>query len=134
MSKRIKLHCQYCGAPAVLRPASDVHGGGHRVDGYVYACSRYPFCDSYVSAHPDTRRPMGTLANRALREKRAKAHRVFNLLWERGHMTKKEAYRWLQMLFGLPEDMAHIAQFSDYRCEKLMCECQRFLDHAQGAA
>lgn len=134
MVKRVNIHCQYCGSKAVLRSATAVHVGNRRGDGYVYVCARYPFCDSYVGVHPDTRKPMGTLANRALREKRVKAHRAFNQLWEYGYMTKKEAYHWLQLLFGLPEDMAHIAQFSDYRCEKLICACQSFLSQAKRAA
>ena len=89
--KRINIKCPYCGSQALLRPASVVHertapGGG------VSVCPRYPACDAYVSAHRDSHLPMGTLANRPLRQKRRQAHIALNRLWEQGFMTRKEAY------------------------------------------
>ena len=41
-------------------------------------------------------------------------------------MTRKEAYRWLQVQLGLPESEAHIGRFSEYRCEQVIALCHRF--------
>ena len=124
MKKKNTIRCPYCGANAKLRPASVVYGemtlDNHA---YVYVCDRYPACDAYVGAHAESKLPMGTLANGDLRNKRIRAHRAFDQLWKSGRMTKKEAYRWLQMQFGLPREQAHIAMFGEYMCERVIREC-----------
>lgn len=123
--KRINIKCPYCGAQAFRRPAAAVRRNA-RPGEEVYVCARFPACDAYVSAHKESGLPMGTLANRPLREKRRQAHIALSQLWERGLMTKKEAYRWLQVQLSLPETEAHIGRFSDYRCEQVIALCGRF--------
>lgn len=94
--KHINIKCPYCGSQTFLRPASVVHK--HTAPGEeVYVCARYPACDAYVSAHRNSHPPMGTLADKSLRQKRRQAHIVLNRLWEQVHMTRKEAYRRLQV-------------------------------------
>jgi ssDNA-binding Zn-finger/Zn-ribbon topoisomerase 1 len=71
-----KLYCPYCGGLAVLRPAEYVYGERNlNPDNYLYVCSGYPSCDSYIGVHKKSMRPMGTLANGDLRHKRIEAHR-----------------------------------------------------------
>lgn len=48
-----------------------------------------PACDAYVSAHRNSHLPMGTLADKSLRQKRRQAHIALNWLWEQGLMTRK---------------------------------------------
>ena len=43
-------------------------------------------------------------------------------------MTKKEAYRWLQMQFGLPRENAHIGMFGEYMCDLLIRECTQMME------
>lgn len=125
--KRINIKCPYCNSQALLRPASTVHGQRFRQPGEeVYVCARYPDCDAYVSAHRRTRLPMGTLANRALRIKRMEAHDAFNRLWKSGMMSRTAAYHWLQAQMGLPAEEAHIAKFSEWRCEQVVRLCEQF--------
>ncbi len=125
--KRVNIKCPYCGSQALLRPASVVYGA-RAVDPAApyYVCAHYPACDAYVAAHKDTRLPMGTLADGSLRRKRMEAHRAFNQLWERGLMTRKQAYHWLQAKLGLPEQEAHIGKFSTFRCEQVIQLCGNF--------
>ncbi len=130
--KQVKIRCPYCGSMALLRPAKLVRRGAGPED-EVYVCARFPACDAYVAAHRDSRLPMGTLADKALRQKRRDAHLALNRLWEYGYMSKKEAYRWLQLQLGLPETEAHIALFFEYRCEQVIRLCGSFIE-AQGQA
>ena len=97
--KRINIKCPYCGSQAHLRPASVVHKNAAPGE-KVYVCARFPACDAYVSAHRDSHLPMGTLADRPLRQKRRQAHIALNRLWGQDLMTRKEAYRWLQVHRG----------------------------------
>ena len=124
--KRINIKCPYCGSRALLRPASVVYE--RTLPGEeVYVCAPFPVCNAYVSAHRDSHLPMGTLADQPLRQKRRQAHIALSQLWERGLMTRKEAYRWLQVQLGLPESEAHIGRFSAYRCEQVIDLCGRFV-------
>ena len=131
--KRINIKCPYCGSRTLLRPASVV-GRLASLGEEVYVCARYPACDAYVSAHRESRLPMGTLADRLLRQRRRQAHIALNQLWEQGLMTRKEAYRWLQVQLGLPEAEAHIARFSEFRCQQVIDLCGRFTDACKKAA
>lgn len=126
--KRVNIKCPYCSSQAYLRPAEVVYGDHTETpSAKVYVCARYPVCNAYVAAHRATLLPMGTLANPSLRRKRMEAHAAFNRLWEEGHMSKKEAYRWLQLQMGLPESEAHIAKFSELRCQQVIVLCRQFI-------
>lgn len=126
MKKRKKLKCPYCGANAVLKKGNYVYGKNSKEE-YLYVCTNYPECDSYVGVHAGTKLPKGTLANAELRNKRIKTHKVFDQLWKSELMTKKEAYRWMTYVTGLPVDMCHIGKFSDYRCDELVKICKNVL-------
>ena len=103
--KRINITCPACGSRAYLRPASVVYGDkAPDPDAKYYVCGRYPACDCYVAAHRKTMLPMGTLADKALRKKRHDAHMALDSLWKNGVMSRKEAYRLLQLSMGLPAE------------------------------
>lgn len=125
--KRPNIKCPYCNSQAFLRPASYI---GKTAPVYAgakfYVCARYPACDSYVRAHDFNHLPMGTLANPKLRRKRRDAHIAMEQLWNKNYMTRKEAYRWLQTQFGIPAADAHIAKFSEIRCDQVIEMCNRF--------
>ncbi len=124
--KQVKIKCPYCGARAQLRPATAVRQDAAPGE-EVYVCSRYPACDAYVSAHRVNHLPMGTLADKFLRRKRQETHIALDRLWKSGLMTRKEAYRWLQTQLGLPEAEAHIARFSEFRCQQVTRLCRKFI-------
>lgn len=123
MKKQSRITCPYCGRTAVLQKGSYVYGDKAKEE-YLYVCSNYPACNSYVGVHAGTKIPKGTLANPELRNKRIRTHKVFDLLWKKNVMSKKEAYRWMEYKMGLPKNTGHIANFSDYRCEELMRICK----------
>lgn len=126
MKRSKKVICPYCGGAAVLREGEYVYGNRSRGE-RLYVCCHYPVCDSYVGVHAGTNKPMGMLANAELRNKRIRAHKLFDSIWKHNLMTKKEAYRWMEYFMGLPKNEGHIAKFSDYRCEELMTKCREFL-------
>lgn len=126
MKKRRKITCPYCGAAAVLREGAYVYGERSKGE-LLYVCANYPKCDAYVGVHRGTRRPLGTLADAELRNKRIRAHKLFDQIWQNGLMTRKEAYRWMEYFMGIPKDTGHIANFSGYRCEELMKKCRQIL-------
>ncbi len=126
--KIVPPKCPYCGRYAVLRDASFVYGDHVYKDGQkLYVCAGYPSCNSYVGVHLGSLRPKGSLANGDLRNKRIRAHKAFDALWHQGILSRKEAYHWLQDITGLDEQHAHIAMFSDYRCDQVIDACNQVL-------
>ena len=92
--------CPYCAAQALLREGSFLFENPYIK--HLYVCVRYPDCDAYVAAHDETKRPMGSLANEALRKKRQLAHQHFDRLWKDSSpvFSRKQAYNWLSDKLG----------------------------------
>ena len=132
MKRNQQIKCPYCGAYATCRPASVVYGkSGIAKNSYLYICSRWPACDSYVGTHKKNRSPLGTPANKDLRRKRILAHQSLDALQQRRHMKKPEAYIWLQAKLGLSEAETHIGMFSEYMCDKTIELCNQALEAVQ---
>jgi len=104
------LQCPECQAPLVLRPSKY---------GLFYGCSTYPKCRSAHGAHPNGA-PLGVPANKEVKDARVRAHASFDLLWNTGTMTRKEAYKWMQMALRLGKHEAHIGNFDLVTCNKLI--------------
>ena len=112
--KKKTIRCPYCGGTAVLRDAAYVYGTNPHGE-QLYVCQHYPSCDAYVGVHKGTQTPKGTLADGDLRNLRIRAHRMFDMIWKNGILTRKNAYRWIQDKFSLRSDQAHIGNFSEYK-------------------
>lgn len=125
--------CPYCGQKAVIRPAEYVHGAQTIEPGTkLYVCSGYPVCDAYVGVHKGSKRPYGTLANSALRNKRIRTHRELNKLVQAGVMNKSEVYQWLAIQLNLPYSETHIGYFTEEMCDQAMERCRRvFRQHRE---
>lgn len=134
MAKRKKdsplaMRCPYCGRSVQLKPASYVYGKDSLdPESFLYVCSGYPDCDSYVGAHKGSLKPKGTVANGDLRHKRILAHRALDAIWKEGHMTRHGAYLWLQARLALRQKDMHIGMFSDYLCGETIRECEQLLE------
>lgn len=100
MSNRIK--CPYCGEEPRWCSNEVVYGRKIGNSHMIYLCRP---CDAYVGCHQNTRKPLGTLANKELRLWRRRAHAAIDPLWraqkgrEKGKMRKK-IYRALEEHFG----------------------------------
>lgn len=89
----------------------------------VYVCRR---CDAYVGTYGRSKKPLGTLANEETRKARALAHSTFDLMWQRGDMTRSEAYRWLGWRLNIPPHKAHIGMFDLETCKDVWLAAIRF--------
>ena len=117
------VRCPYCGGRAVLRSSKGIYPD--KFDEVpLYVCINYPECDSYVRADPQSKIPLGTMANRKLRSLRIEAHKYFNKLYEDGYMTKDEAYEALRSYMTLG-GKKHIAELGDYGCMQVIKYCRQ---------
>ena len=123
--KKIQIHCPYCGADALLRKASFVHGKSEKSQGkHLYVCRNWPKCDAYVAAHEFDLTPMGTLANGNLRHKRILAHKALEQYQKITKMDRWATYLWLEGRLGLDKQSTHIGLFSEETCDEVIALCK----------
>lgn len=102
--------CPYCGKEAIWWDNKRIYGKNF---GKSYKCYLCKDCDAYVGCHNNTKVPLGTLANKDLRNLRRQAHALFDPLWKTGKMTRKEAYKLLDDHFGRE---IHIGESDNAQC------------------
>lgn len=119
--------CPYCGQTAEYVDSAKIYGG--RSYGMVWGCPGWPECDAYVGAHARGKKrgqPLGTLANRELRDARSAAHSQFDHFWRDDVAlpatlgTRSELYRCLAEDMEITEDECHFAMFTPEQCERSM--------------
>lgn len=111
------LKCPYCGEKAELVNSKEVYGKDF---GKMWICGNYPKCDSYVGCHKGTIAPLGTIANKELREKRKVCHFAFDALWKKYNLRRTDAYRWLSRKLELNIHDTHIGMFDINMCNRMI--------------
>lgn len=92
MRLEIPKICRYCGGVVHLVSAADVYGMaaakrlGIEQENF-YQCQN---CNARVGCHKGTTRPLGNLANEALRMKRKETHQIFDSFWRERGMTRTQ--------------------------------------------
>jgi ssDNA-binding Zn-finger/Zn-ribbon topoisomerase 1 len=120
----VMLPCPYCGGKIELRDSSIIYGRSY---GNVYICENYPKCDAFVGTHHGKTKPLGTLADGRLRNKRKETHSLFDQLWkgEKKTMSRGKAYRYMAEILNIEQERAHIAMLTYEECSKLITEILR---------
>jgi hypothetical protein len=108
------MNCPYCGKPATYGPNELWYG---RRYGKSYMCYFCKPCDAYVGTHQNTTKPLGTMANRELRQWRIRAHAVIDALWKEKGWSRKGVYRYLRKVFG---QEIHIGESDIDTCKKIL--------------
>ncbi len=117
--------CRYCGSVIRLVPAESIYGmkAAKRlglIGEYIYQCQN---CSARVGCHKGTTRPLGNVANEALRLKRIETHHIFDAYWKSQHMTRTGAYKWLSQHMRLPAKQTHIGGFEMDQCQQVIDSC-----------
>lgn len=114
----MKVICPYCNKKAKLVTGKTIYFFAKPLHKkFFWFCKP---CDSYVGVHPNTKVPLGTLANLELRNLRVQVHTKFDPLWKKGKMSRNKAYNWLSRQLNIEKDKCHIAMFDIETCEKVI--------------
>lgn len=106
--------CPNCGKSAQLWQASRVYGPGWD-DTPLWGCD----CTRglhYVGCHPGTTEPLGTLADKGLRQLRRIVHDRLDPIWQNGWWGRNATYIWLAQAIGVPIEECHVGMFDRPRC------------------
>lgn len=129
MKSKIEVFCTYCKTTKADLVTGDVVYP-HRADLaalYFWLC---PDCGAFVGTHKNSEehKPLGTLADKATRNARKRAHAVFDPMWKDGHMgSRVSAYAWLQDVLGLSKQACHISKFDEETCARVTQEVVRWM-------
>lgn len=123
--------CVYCRKPCTWAPTS-AHLYSGRDFGPVWECQP---CRAWVGCHRDGagphRRPLGTPADADDRDKRQRAHALFDPLWRRvmerdgvsQGVARSRAYRWLAEQLRVPPERCHIGMMHGRDLERVAVCC-----------
>jgi len=114
----IPKKCRYCGNDVILTSNAEIYGKEYG-NGKCYLCRS---CRAYVGVHTGTVIPLGTLADKNLRNLRNNAHMLFDKLWkgQTRKMTRYDAYRWLSNKMNIKIEETHIGWFDEEQCKKII--------------
>ena len=129
MKTKIPTICQYCGGKVIFTDSSVIYGG--KSYGNIYLCTN---CNASVGVHDGSRKPLGTLANSALKLKRRETHVVFDGWWKSHGLKRADAYQWLAKQMRLPVYQTHIGQFDMAQCEQVLQIVYQQIGTEKGAA
>lgn len=102
--------CPYCGSKAIWDSGALLQ---RSISAWV--CAKWPVCDAYVGCHPNTKTPLGSLANAELRAGRMRVHHRMDQLWRNsgGALNRKEAYALVAAVMGRRSFHAGTSRNSD---------------------
>jgi hypothetical protein len=111
-----KMVCPYCEKEAAWGENKAIYGKNY---GKSFMCWYCLPCNAYVGCHNNTQSPLGTMANKELREWRIKAHASIDPWWNGKYATmeRKEVYAMLDRKFGKP---VHVGQSDVEMCRKII--------------
>lgn len=104
------MNCPYCHKEAEWVSNEAVYGRRYGKSYMIYLCRD---CDAYVGCHNNTRKPLGTMANKTLRGERKKTHGIVDPLWKTGKYSRGGVYALLAEHFGRE---IHIGESSIEQC------------------
>lgn len=108
------MKCPYCQKEAEWTSNEVVYGRRYGKSFMCYYCKN---CDAYVGCHQNTKKPLGTMANKALRKKRIEAHAIVDILWKSGKYKRSIVYKKLSDAFGF---QVHIGSADEKICEDII--------------
>jgi len=117
------MECPYCFGELKFVTSKEFYGEDYGTN--LYVCYE---CDARVGTHGRGKTPLGTPANKELRNLRMIAHSLFDPLWKGKHrkMGRIRAYRVMQELMDLPPNIAHIAMFNKEQCHKFIVKLKDY--------
>ena len=110
--------CPYCGSSIKVIQNHDVINQMIGTN-YYFACHRYPQCDSYTLGKSKVFKPLGRLANKALREERKYAYKYINMLKHTWNIKKSEITQEISNLIGTPKRFSQIVFLNYENCKKI---------------
>lgn len=108
--------CPDCGEPGEWVRHAEIYNGRiyNENSHMIYLCRAHR---AYVGCHGNTKRPLGTMANAAMREARMKAHKAVDPYWKKGSLKRYHVYGRLSRALGRE---VHMGESNPEQCEEII--------------
>lgn len=120
----VPTDCRYCGHTVVIKTHEEMYGRDFSDWPWAYGCSK---CEATVGMHPFTNIPLGTLANKDLKDARKKCKESFERIWQMDYMDRNKTYQWLAEKMQIPREECHFGWFTEDQCQKAKEFCDTYL-------
>lgn len=108
------MNCPYCNKIALWCENKEKYGRNY---GKSYMCYWCKPCDAYVGCHNNTKKPLGTMANKELRQWRMKVHEHIDPVWKSGTVTRNQVYSDISYILGMT---FHTGESDIETCKKVL--------------
>lgn len=108
------MKCPFCDKEAVWCENKAIYGKNY---GKSYMCWFCKPCRAYVGCHQNTKKPLGTIANKETREWRIKLHAIIDPLWKSGKQKRSDVYMGLNAIAGKE---FHVGESSVEDCKNMI--------------
>ncbi len=117
--------CPYCNTFSIPVTGKEIYPARSNLHYKNFYKCPSDTCDAYVGCHPDSKRPLGRLANKELRQAKSAAHRAFDPFWQGSKpiIKRAAAYKWLGEELNLKKGDVHIGLFDVAMCNAVMRIC-----------
>lgn len=133
MSEKVKhkvkpiTRCSYCGGEVKYVCNDEIYGKQYGKWPYAYLCQT-DSCRAYVGVHPNSKIPLGTLADRATREARKRHKPDFITMQKKLGLSRNQAYKWLSEALSIDPSKTHWGMFDVETCERAGQLCRKRLN------
>lgn len=108
------MKCPYCNNETPWVNNAEKYGKSY---GKSYMCYWCKACDAYVGCHENSKRALGTMANKELRQWRMKAHTIIDPYWKSGQFSRKQVYSRLNEKLG---KIVHVGEADIETCKEII--------------
>jgi len=108
------MKCPYCDQQAEWVENKEVYGRNYGKSYMIWLCRP---CDAYVGCHNNTQQAFGSMADKATRDARMKAHAAVDPIWKSGKAYKGTVYKLLSKKLGYS---VHMGNASTKECEEII--------------
>lgn len=112
-----KPNCPYCLKKSILMGGNKLYGQERLKYRLFYVCQP---CKAWVGCHPDSDRPLGTIAKPALRRLRREVHRQLDPLWQKGKINRHRLYKKLAQKMEIDPKDCHVGFMDEPLCKKAL--------------
>lgn len=110
--------CPHCKSRVNIEPNSNIYGGKSYGEWpWAFVCEDDE-CDSYVGLHPYTNIPLGTIANKSMREARKRVKAKFHFYMNEKGLSRTDAYAKLADSMLIDVNECHFGWFDEDQCQE----------------
>lgn len=117
--------CPYCGNEANWVENKEIYGRNYGKSYMMYLCKP---CDAYVGCHNNSKKPLGVMANKELREWRKRVHSLIDPIWRSGKLRRGQVYARLSRALGF---QYHTGESDIETCKRVLAIAPEILLNKQ---